>query len=315
MTNLDIHSGGGGSRNRQHYDDDIVIEPKTGGRGDLDVACHGVRREEEDARKVTIIYNRDKEGRLQAQKSGRESIEDRLRTDLMLIKERAKLENDRRHDRERIRKIQAGWKVRQRRSCKHPEIEEDLTSGFSSDFWRLPNHSRQEPWNPLSLYEGETPPITNSDPFHKISNENRQGHSNYYSTAANNNRYFANTREPEIDLSSWTTRNSIRNSIPLRQGSFSPNSPTTSVLPPYGALVQDTSIIKQASQPQPPLGISVGERTQRFSAKEEQEDIKLVQEMRECKIERESDVRVSSLNQTVPNVILEGNNPLRSVSI
>ena len=59
----------------------------------------------------------------------------------------------------------------------------------------------------------------------------------------------------------------------------------------------------------------MGERTQGFSAKEEQEDIKLVQGMRESKISRESDVRVSFLNQTVPNVILEGINPLRSVSI
>ena len=59
----------------------------------------------------------------------------------------------------------------------------------------------------------------------------------------------------------------------------------------------------------------MGEQTQRFSAEEEQEDIKLVQGMRECKVERESDVRVSFLNLTVPNVILEGINPLRSVSI
>ena len=87
----------------------------------------------------------------------------------------------------------------------------------------------------------------------------------------------------------------------MRQASFFRKAPTTSALPPYGALVQSAGITKQATQPQPPLGVSVGERSQRFSTKEEQGDIELVQGTRECKFPKESDVRVSFLNQTVPS--------------
>ena len=210
-------------------------------------------------------------------------------------------EDIRRDRRERFPEIQAEREVRQRKTYEHREIDKDFASGISLDSWRLRDHSRQEPRNPLSLYEGETPPITNRDPFHKTSNENRQGHSDYYSTTANNNRDFAETRKPEIAVSHSTTRSSAHSSLPLRQDGFFPKASTTSALPPYGALVQSAGITKQASQPQPSLGVSVGERTQRSSTKDEQEDMELVQETRECKLSRESDVRVSFLNQTVPS--------------
>ena len=200
-----------------------------------------------------------------------------------------------RYHHERIRKMHVDRKVPERGSCEHPDIEGDLLSGISLDFKRLRDESKQEPWNPLSLYEGETPPITGRDSFHKISDENRQGHSNYYSTTADSNKCFADSRKAESEISGSTTGSPVRSSFPLRQASFSTRTPTTSALPPNGALVQSAGSIKQASQPQFPLGVSMSERTQKFSTKEEQEDEKLVQGVRGCGLSLESDVRVSFL--------------------
>lgn len=173
----------------------------------------------------------------------------------------------------------------------------DLPSGFISESWgeswRLQDDSRQDPWNSLYIRKGEIPPITESDPIHRISDEEQQGHSNYHSTAANDSEYLADTRAAEIDAGSSTMRNPVRYSVPPRLASFSLKYSTTSALPPYDTPVQNAGLIKEASQPQPPLGASVGERTQRLSAEEEKEDINLVQGMRVCKISRESNVRVS----------------------
>ena len=58
----------------------------------------------------------------------------------------------------------------------------------------------------------------------------------------------------------------------------------------------------------------MGDLAQR-SKKEEQEGMELVQGTRECKLPRESDVRVSFWTRQYLVVILEGINPLRSVSI
>lgn len=188
---------------------------------------------------------------------------------------------------------------------------------ISLESWRLQDHSRQDPWNSLYIHKGEITPITKSGPIHRISDEEQQGHSNYHSTAANDSEYLADTRAAEIDAGSSTMRNLVRHSVPPRLASFSLKYSTTPALPPcrapalppyrapalppyrvpalppYRAPVQNAGLIKEVSQPQPPLGASAGERTQRFSAEEEKEDINLVQGMRVCKISRESNVRVS----------------------
>ena len=117
---------------------------------------------------------------------------------------------------------------------------------------------------------------------------------------ADSNKYSTDSRKAKSEISSSTTRSPVRSSLPLRRASFSPKTPTASALPPCEALVQGAGSIKQTSQPQPHLGVSMSERIQKFSKKEEQEDIKLVQGARERGLERKSDVRVSFWNQTVP---------------
>lgn len=273
----------------------LAFEREIGGRPALYDAPHSVRREEEDVPNLAIIDNSDKESRSKVQKSKKDIARTEIAKDLVseeAIKEAIKGVGYVFEETETVAKLNENIS---KRIC---EIQAERE--VSLDSWRSPNCSRQEPWNRLSLYEGETPPITNLATSHKISNEDRPGHSDYFSTAAGNDMYFADTRKPEIDVSSSTTRSSVRSTLPLRQASSFPTTPTTSARPPSGALVQSAGSIKEASQIQPALGLSVDERTQRFSTKENQEGTKLVQRMRESRLSRESNVRVTFLNQTVP---------------
>lgn len=79
-TNLDTHSG---SRNGQHYDEDIVFERETGGRRALDGVRRSERREEEEIRDLAIIDNRDKGRRFEAQKSKKDRMWTEITKDLV----------------------------------------------------------------------------------------------------------------------------------------------------------------------------------------------------------------------------------------
>lgn len=79
-TNLDTHSG---SRNGQHYDEDIVFERETGGRRALDGVRRSERREEEEIRDLAIIDNRDKGRRFEAQKSKKDRMWTEVTKDLV----------------------------------------------------------------------------------------------------------------------------------------------------------------------------------------------------------------------------------------
>lgn len=79
LTNTDTTSG---SRNGQHYDDDIVFERETGGRRALD----GVRRSErheEEARELAIIDTRDRGRRFEAEKSKKDRMWTEITKDLV----------------------------------------------------------------------------------------------------------------------------------------------------------------------------------------------------------------------------------------
>lgn len=80
MTNHDTHSG---SRNGQHYDEDIVFERETGGRRALDGVRRSERREEEEIRDLAIIDNRDKGRRFEAQKSKKDRMWTEITRDLI----------------------------------------------------------------------------------------------------------------------------------------------------------------------------------------------------------------------------------------
>lgn len=80
LTNIDIHSG---SRNGQHYDEDIVFERETGGRRALDGVRRSERREEEEVRELAIIDTRDKGRRFEAEKSKKDRMWTEITKDLV----------------------------------------------------------------------------------------------------------------------------------------------------------------------------------------------------------------------------------------
>ena len=80
MTDIGNHSG---SRNGQHYDQDIVFERETGGRRALDGVRRSERREEEDVRDLAIIDNRDKGRRFEALKSKKDRMWTEITKDLV----------------------------------------------------------------------------------------------------------------------------------------------------------------------------------------------------------------------------------------
>lgn len=80
LPNLDTHSG---SRNGQHYDEDIVFERETGDRRALDGVRRSERREEEDARELAIIDTRDKGRRFEAEKSRKDRMWTEITKDLV----------------------------------------------------------------------------------------------------------------------------------------------------------------------------------------------------------------------------------------
>lgn len=80
LTDIDTHSG---SRNGQHYDEDIVFERETGGRRALDGVRRSERREEEDVRELAIIDTRDKGRRFEAEKSKKDRMWTEVTKDLV----------------------------------------------------------------------------------------------------------------------------------------------------------------------------------------------------------------------------------------
>lgn len=78
-TNTTTHSG---SRNGQHYDEDIVFERETGGRRALDGVRRSERREEE-VRELAIIDTRDKGRRFEAEKSKKDRMWTEITKDLV----------------------------------------------------------------------------------------------------------------------------------------------------------------------------------------------------------------------------------------
>ena len=71
-----------GSRNGQHYDEDIVFERETGGRRALDGVRRSERREEE-VRELAIIDTRDKGRRFEAEKSKKDRMWTEITKDLV----------------------------------------------------------------------------------------------------------------------------------------------------------------------------------------------------------------------------------------
>ena len=80
LTKLDTHSG---SRNGQHYDEDIVFERETGGRRALDGVRRSERREEEEVRELAIVDTRDKGRRFEAEKSKKDRMWTEITKDLV----------------------------------------------------------------------------------------------------------------------------------------------------------------------------------------------------------------------------------------
>lgn len=80
LTKLDTHSG---SRNGQHYDEDIVFERETGGRRALDGVRRSERREEEESRELAIVDTRDKGRRFEAEKSKKDRMWTEITKDLV----------------------------------------------------------------------------------------------------------------------------------------------------------------------------------------------------------------------------------------
>ena len=73
-----------GSRNGQHYDDDIIFERETGGRRALDGVRRSERREEEEVRELAIIDTRDKGRRFEAEKSKKDRMWTEITKDLVV---------------------------------------------------------------------------------------------------------------------------------------------------------------------------------------------------------------------------------------
>lgn len=80
LTNIGTHSG---SRNGQHYDEDIVFERETGGRRALDGVRRSERREEEEVRELAIIDTRNKGRRFEAEKSKKDRMWTEITKDLV----------------------------------------------------------------------------------------------------------------------------------------------------------------------------------------------------------------------------------------
>ena len=80
LTKFDTHSG---SRNGQHYDEDIVFERETGGRRALDGVRRSERREEEESRELAIVDTRDKGRRFEAEKSKKDRMWTEITKDLV----------------------------------------------------------------------------------------------------------------------------------------------------------------------------------------------------------------------------------------
>lgn len=78
-TNIYFYSG---SRNGQHYDEDIVFERETGDRRALDGVRRSERREEE-VRELAIIDTRDKGRRFEAEKSKKDRMWTEITKDLV----------------------------------------------------------------------------------------------------------------------------------------------------------------------------------------------------------------------------------------
>ena len=87
-----------GSRNGRHYDEDIVFERETGGRRHLDGVRRSERYEEpppppEESRELTIIDNRDRGRRFEAERPKKERMWTEITKDLVseeALKERHK---------------------------------------------------------------------------------------------------------------------------------------------------------------------------------------------------------------------------------
>ena len=80
LAKLDTHSG---SRNGQHYDEDIVFERETGGRRALEGVRRSERREEEEVRELAIVDTRDKGRRFEAEKSKKDRMWTEITKDLV----------------------------------------------------------------------------------------------------------------------------------------------------------------------------------------------------------------------------------------
>ena len=81
LTKSGAHSG---SRNGQHYDDDIIFERETGGRRALDGVRRSEHREEEEVRELAIIDTRDKGRRFEAEKSKKDRMWTEITKDLVV---------------------------------------------------------------------------------------------------------------------------------------------------------------------------------------------------------------------------------------
>lgn len=115
-------------------------------------------------------------------------------------------------------------------------------------------------------------------------------------TAANDNRNFAFARESETRLGNTLVMDSAHRSFPLQPNSCFPTFSTTSASPPCHAFDQSVGDINQISQQEPPSRcslVSAGRRRKSGSTEEETDRIMLVQEMENCGICRERNVRVS----------------------
>ncbi len=140
-------------------------------------------------------------------------------------------------------------------------------------------------------------PIMNHDPLHALRRENKEGSSDHYSTAANDNRNLADTQEDEIRLGSAIVTDSAQSSnLLLQPKSFLPNTTMTSGLYPRSILDEYVGDNVQASQKDFPSGHSVVwvvKRRKTSSSEEDKKDIKQFQEIRECGICRERSLHVS----------------------
>ncbi|KAK4692169.1 hypothetical protein P7C71_g4981, partial [Lecanoromycetidae sp. Uapishka_2] len=72
-----------GTRNGRHYDEDIVFERETGGRRHFDGVRRSERHEEEESRELTIIDNRDRGRRFEAEKSKKDRMWTEITKDLV----------------------------------------------------------------------------------------------------------------------------------------------------------------------------------------------------------------------------------------